>query len=94
VQQNLKVFNCDTCDCDDEHSVSFEKWSIPEINLSSKICLRWLVTHRSIMLLRLYNQYRVNILPLSGGWLEQPNVFVQAIEAIDAHKAKSERRKN
>jgi len=46
------------------------------------------------MLLRLYNQYRVNILPLSGGWLEQPNVFVQAIEAIDAHKAKSERRKN
>jgi hypothetical protein len=87
VQANLKAFNCDHCDCDDDHNAGFEKWYVPEIDLSSSICLRWLVTERSVQLLKLYNQYKQSILPLAGGWLDQPYLFTQAIETIDSHKA-------
>jgi hypothetical protein len=93
VQANIKAFNCDHCDCDDEHNAGFEKWFIPEIELSSATCLRWLVTSRSVSLLRLYNQYKQNILPLAGGWLDQPNLFANAMEIIDSHKAQNERKK-
>jgi hypothetical protein len=93
VQANRKAFDCDNCDCDSEHNAGFEKWYIPEIDLNSAVCLRWLVSARSVMLLRLYNQYKANILPLAGGWLDQPNLFAQAIETIEAHKALSEGKK-
>ena len=84
------VFNCDYCQCDpDTHDAGYPKWQIPEIGLESSICLRWLVNERSAFLLRLYNQYMRNILPVAGGWLDQSNLFVTAIETIDNHKARS-----
>lgn len=52
-----------------------------------------MVTARSVQLLRIYNQYQVHILPLAGGWLDQPNLFVDAMETIANHKALSERNK-
>jgi len=93
VQANVKAFDCDNCECDDEHDIGFQKWYIPEIDFSSSVCLRYLVTARSVQLLRIYNQYRANILPLAGGWLDQPNLFVDAMETISNHKAKSEGKK-
>ena len=93
MQANLKAFNCDNCDCNDEHNAGFEKWFIPEIDFGSSTCLRWLVSARSVHLLRIYNQYKQNILPFAGGWLDQPNLFVEAMETTDNHKARSEGKK-
>jgi len=93
VQANLKAFNCGKCNCDEDGNAGFEKWYIPEIDFGSSVCLKRLVTERSVQLLRLYYQYKNNILPLAGGWLDQPNCFVHAIELIDSHKAVIERKK-
>jgi len=93
VQANAKAFNCGNCDCDETFNAGFEKWYIPEIDFSSSTCLRQLVTARSVQLLRIYNQYQAHILPLAGGWLDQPNLFVDAMETIANHKALSERNK-
>ena len=82
------VFNCDFCSCDPEtHSAGYPRWVIPEIGLESSICLRWVVNERSVFLLRLYNHYKNNILPDAGGWLDQSNVFVTAVELIENHLA-------
>lgn len=75
------------------HDAGYVKWFVPEIELESSICLRWLVNERSVFLLRLYNHYKNNILPNAGGWLDQPNVFVTAVEVIENHLALSAERK-
>lgn len=82
------VFNCEYCSCDpDTHNAGYPKWHIPEIGLESSTCLRWLVNERSVFLLKLYNHYQRQILPSAGGWLDQSNVFVSAVEVIDNHLA-------
>jgi hypothetical protein len=82
------VFNCDFCSCDPvTHDAGYDKWVIPEINVSSSVCLRWLVNEKSVFLLRLYQHYKNNILPDEGGWLNQANVFVTAVELIEDHLA-------
>jgi len=63
------------------------KWKIPEIEFESRICLRWLVTEKSVFLLQQFNHYKQNILPVSGGWLDQPNAFVCAVNTIKHHLA-------
>jgi len=93
VQANYTAFNCDHCNCNDEHDAGFPKWHIPEIDLTSSKCLRWMVTPRSVQILRLHAQYDANILPFAGGWLDQPNLFAVAMELINSHKARSEREK-
>jgi hypothetical protein len=75
------------------HDAGYKKWFIPEINFSSSVCLRWLVNEKSVFLLRLYNHYTRQHLPVAGGWLDQPNVFVNAVEVIENHKALSAERK-
>jgi hypothetical protein len=68
------------------------KWKIPEIGLESEICLPWLVTDRSLYLVKLHNHYKLNILPVSGGWFDQPNVFVLAVEVIQGHLSTTAKR--
>jgi len=82
------VFNCGKCDCDPiTHKSPIKgKWDIVDsqkrVLIRSDICLRWLVTQRSIELITLYDRQKNNVLPWSGGWLDQPNVFVQAVAII------------
>ena len=84
------VFNCGFCSCDEEtHDAGYPKWVIPEIDLTSSVCLRWLVNERSVYLIRCYNHYKQNILPSAGGWLDQSNVFITAVEVIENHLALS-----
>lgn len=67
--------------------MGWPRWIIPEIELESSVCLRWEVNERSAFLLRLYNHYKNNHLPSEGGWLNQSNVFVTAVELIENHLA-------
>ncbi|GAF91587.1 unnamed protein product, partial [marine sediment metagenome] len=40
---------------------------------------------RSAQFLKAYDHYRNQILPSAGGWLDQTNVFIEAVEVIDRH---------
>lgn len=53
----------------------------------SNICLKPMVTEGSKFMLRLYRHYQNNILPFGGGILDQPNIYVQAMELIDGFKS-------
>lgn len=88
------VFNCDVCSCDPvTKDAGYPRWVIPEIGYESSRCLRYEVNERSVFLLRLYNHYKNNHLPDAGGWFNQSNVFVTAVELIENHLAVSARRK-
>ena len=82
------VFNCEVCSCDPvTHDAGYARWKVPELGLESTVCLRWLVNERSVMLIRFYQHYKNNILPDEGGWLNQSNVFITAVELIENHLA-------
>jgi len=42
---------------------------------------------RSDLFISLYNQTKKGILPIVGGWLDQPNVFADAVDVLDAYFA-------
>lgn len=43
-----------------------------------------MVTEREVDMLRLYQHYKQNRLPLAGGLLDQPNNYIEAMETISA----------
>lgn len=53
-------------------------------------CPTKLVTEASVAWLRLYRFFRRGFLPFSGGLLEQPARFLDAMEVIDGASAESE----
>lgn len=82
-------FDCNTCTwgryCDASNPAPFEQWEVPAINMKSAVCLKPMVTEHSHALLRLWRHYRAGILPYSGGIMNQPTAYIEAMELIDAH---------
>jgi len=60
----------------------FIMWEIEGV-VKSKTCLLPMITPASNTYIRLYRHYKNGILPFEGGLLDQPNPFIEAMEAID-----------
>lgn len=61
---------------------------VREIGLESRTCLLPMITPLSHQLMRLYNHYKNQLLPLAGGLYDQPAVYTEAMEIIDAQQAR------
>jgi hypothetical protein len=66
----------------------FVKWQIGE-RWKSQICPRRVVTRESRALISLYNLYKAGFLLKAGGLLEQPAVYLFAMNAIDSYAAEA-----
>lgn len=92
VQAHSGEFNCRKCPhkhCDDNYArpgskgpAPFAKWVIKDV-IETRTCLLPMVTDQSWALLRLARHYRNHYLPFAGGLMEQPNLFLQAMEILD-----------
>lgn len=60
----------------------FAKWAINGVG-EFRTCLLPMITRETEYLLRLHQHYRAGHLPLSGGVLDQPNAYLQAMELLD-----------
>jgi hypothetical protein len=91
VAANADSFNCERCPwgrhCDDSNPAPFAKWVIKGV-IESRTCLLPMVTQQSTFLLRMHSHYRGRILPYDGGILDQPNYYIEMMEAISAHEAR------
>lgn len=83
---NRSKFDCQHCiwgrHCDDSNPAPFEKWAIPGV-IESRTCLLPMVTPFSDLMMSLYSHYQHRLLPLTGGILEQPNIYMQAMQVLD-----------
>lgn len=81
-----KPFDCSACRwgryCDDRNPAPFAQWVIPGV-IESRTCLLPMVTPLSRQFIRLYRQYRRNIMPNAGGWDDQYHLYKQAMEVLD-----------
>jgi len=97
VNRNQKDFNCNHC-VNEYHcteTVGDENWplsrgvapikfaSIPGV-IDSNVCLKPMITQASMFYLRMHSHYKNGVLPYSGGLLDQPAVYLQAMELIDS----------
>ena len=93
-------FNCQKCrfhrHCDDSNPAPFPMFAVPEIGLESRTCLLPMITPLSHRLMRLYGHYKNHLLPFAGGVYDQPALYAEAMEIIDAQQARvlSEQAKN
>lgn len=62
---------------------TYPVWAIDNVG-EFNICPLPMITPRSNRLLELHGFYKNNILPLSGGILDQPNLFMEAMRQIDS----------
>lgn len=62
------------------------KWVIKGV-IESRTCLLPMITPESRHLLRLHKHYRYGLLPLGGGLLEQPNLYLEAMEILSDREA-------
>lgn len=89
---NREKFDCQACrwqrHCDERNPAPFPMFHIAEIGLESRTCLLPMINDFSRLMMRLYGHYKAHLLPTSGGLLEQPNLYLEAMEMIDAHQAK------
>lgn len=87
VSAHRDKFNCQACrwqrHCDDTNPAPIAMWIIPGV-IESRTCLLPMVTEREIEMLRFYQHYKQNRLPLAGGLLDQPNNYLEAMETIAA----------
>jgi hypothetical protein len=85
-------FNCRQCrhhrHCDDSNPAPFPMFAVPEIGLESRTCLLPMITPFSHQLMRLYSHYKNQLLPFAGGLHDQPAIWMEAMEVIDAHQAR------
>lgn len=61
--------------------------------IESKTCFLPMITPFSSRMLNLYGHYKNSVFPLSGGLLEQPNLYLRAMELIDSTMNKLSREK-
>ena len=88
VAAHPKEFDCNACSmkhCTEETKSPSVLWNIDGDDF--KVCPKGLVTHASSEWLRYYAHYMNNILPTSGGLLQQTAKFVKAMELIEMTKA-------
>lgn len=87
--QNAKDFDCATCShryCGEGIKGSngiapYKKWKIDGIGYLSS-CPLPTITDESNFYLRMHKHYAHGILMLSGGLLDQPNKYLEAMELI------------
>jgi hypothetical protein len=56
--------------------------------IESRTCFLPMISARSEFLLRLYRHYKSGILPHSGGLLDQPHYYAEAMEILSAIEAR------
>lgn len=94
VAHNRESFNCQACrfhrHCDDSNPAPFPMFVIHEIGLESRTCLLPMVTDASRQMLAMYRHYKNGYLPFSGGIMDQPEAFAEAMAIIDSAVSKQE----
>ena len=96
MQENPERFNCKNCQLN-HHCDTTLQW--PESNgpagydiievqragfeFKSKTCLLPQITERTNYFFRLHKHYQNGVMPFSGGLLDQPAVFIEAMDIID-----------
>lgn len=90
---NPSDFNCNKCKrhhhCDvdgewpDSQGASIINICSIEGVIESKVCLLPLITDRSRLFLNLHKHYKNNYLPFSGGLMDQPQLFLEAMEILE-----------
>jgi hypothetical protein len=79
-----KNYPCGSCSCDaDGRDPDGGTWTIAGVIEQSPICLRRLITQRSLFLFDLYGHYKRGVLPVAGGLFDQPHVYYRAMTVID-----------
>lgn len=85
-------FNCQRCrhnrHCDDSNPAPFPMFVVAEIGLESRTCPLPMITPLSHQMLRLYSHYKNQLLPFGGGLYDQPALYTEAMELIDAQQAR------
>jgi len=89
ISRNPAEFNCPRCSpakqiengCEQDSPIP-KRWEIA--GQSYQRCPLRLVTAKTWLAIRLYQQYERGFLPVSGGILEQSAAFLQAVEIIQA----------
>lgn len=95
MSRNPKGFDCSTCwhkNCDSDKSIEgsngpapIARWKVqhPSIEtFESKTCLLPMISPLSAEFLRLNIPYKNGHLPFAGGMLNQPNIFIDAMNLI------------
>jgi len=86
VLQNAKDFDCSTCTwgrfCDESNPAPFETFVIEGV-IESKTCFLPMITDLSMFFARLYRHYKNGILYHGGGFADQPNKYLEAMELIE-----------
>ena len=84
---NRSKFDCQHCiwgrHCDASNPAAFDKWAIPGV-IESRTCLLPMITPFSWFMIELYGHYQNRLLPFSGGVLEQPAIYVEAMRTLDS----------
>lgn len=77
MAKSKKDFNCSNCKCKPNQT-----YEIPGLLPLTLICPGKLVVPQAVEWLRLYDHYENGVLPFSGGLLEQPNNYLEAMDII------------
>ena len=59
-------------------------FEIKEVGYCDSICPLPTIDENAMFYLKMNKHYKANILPFSGGYLEQPSKFIQAVELIES----------
>jgi len=88
-----RPFDCNRCrwgrHCDETNPAPFAQWQIPGV-IASRTCLLPMVQPWAHRMMMLHRHYRNGRYPLSGGLLEQPNFYIEAMAVIDGVTAEIE----
>lgn len=93
VVTNAKLFDCRTCaakHCDEDRKIPGSKGPAPyplyEIDgvISTNTCLLPLVTPWANKCIDFYSHYKKGVLLMGGGLLDQPNVYLEAMNVIQS----------
>lgn len=80
------MFNCERCPwgrhCDETRPAPFKQWSIKNV-IESDVCLLPMITQESRFLLRMHEHYKKGKLARTGGVLDQPNFYLEAMEVMN-----------
>ena len=60
-----------------------DMFEIPNV-IKTNVYLRPMITQASLFYFRLYKHYQKSMFPYSGGLLDQPAVYMQAMELIES----------
>lgn len=98
VVNNPNSFDCQSCvrrHCDEdglmEGSIGKAPYDLFEIKgvIRSNVCLLPMIKEASFDAIRLYEHYKSGYLPYDGGILDQPGIYIDAIDIIAKHSKRN-----